>query len=1019
MTRSFTLVAASAIIALTASAAHCEPAYQDLPGADFAPGKLKLPLTVHERSGVARRGAVVTSGVPFVPGFLPDASRLAVIDKDGRPVVCQAAPMIRWHKPAWDDSVQWALVSFAADVPANGTATYYLTDDGKSAAPASPLKVSRSKGAITIDTGAATFVVPLRGEALLASATIGGRNVLGPSGLRGTIVSGDWADRGLKAGAAHASTHEPDGVTVEESGPARVVVAIRGGFAPGDRDGKLYDFTARIYFEAASPSIRIVYTLRNGRLDPGFYPVPGTNNKARMSYIWPIQGASLVADLDLGDNLVVSTTADGKRLSERGDRAQFVIRQSRPEKGTVFVPRNSPAPPDSPPGGYDVLLGDKVLAHGDRHPGVLDASNRDLGVTVARRYFWEEWPGTLAVRGKTLAIDLFPEQTGQTFHLNKGQRKSWDIRLTLHGGDAADLGAARDEQDALLLFRVEPAWMVRAGGLTGAWSAGIGLTKPPARLAARRDDRIFQRSNGWDRFGVIGAWNAGGGHWNEQTAFRGWALHGDGAEFDNAEVYTLWAADHCPIMLDQPNMWTFFPYVSHGNTDHVRMKVLSYPGYVNRDGWGRPDSGHMGMWMWVEYYLLTGDARAREAVCHLGDMARAHLWRYTHDDPKDGSGPTGYPFPDYGQRDPDADADFKLDRRYVGWPLYCLAQYYQFTGQPELLDEARIIARSFRNTARACPIGQMVRDAAGKDGTEPTEYSANITRGNDGTASQVRESKRAASLVSSNFYSGIMIYGLREYYLVSRDVEALDTLVGQIDRFCHHSLIRNPQGAPAGWSYIFADYWGPYTWEDSIHPRTGKAAAGFTSSNGLVCDAIARIYPLTGRADLMAVLAPAQKANGNGVATAALAMTTAHPKVDRTPPAAIADLAAEALGGGKVRLTWTAPGGDGAEGRAAWYQVKWTAARLVERVEGWPDRTDPLPGTRLEWLDRSAAFNAKQRSFWAANNVSGEPEPGPAGTKQSMVVENLPAGPANLAIKSWDDADNISPLSNVVAVTVK
>ena len=38
-------------------------------------------------------------------------------DKDGKPVLAQAVPMLKWHKPAYDDSVQWALVSFAADAP--------------------------------------------------------------------------------------------------------------------------------------------------------------------------------------------------------------------------------------------------------------------------------------------------------------------------------------------------------------------------------------------------------------------------------------------------------------------------------------------------------------------------------------------------------------------------------------------------------------------------------------------------------------------------------------------------------------------------------------------------------------------------------------------------------------------------------------------------------------------------------------------------------------------------------------
>ena len=36
-----------------------------------------------------------------------------------------------------------------------------------------------------------------------------------------------------------------------------------------------------------------------------------------------------------------------------------------------------------------------------------------------------------------------------------------------------------------------------------------------------------------------------------------------------------------------------------------------------------------------------------------------------------------------------------------------------------------------------------------------------------------------------------------------------------------------------------------------------------------------------------------------------------------------------------------------------------------------------------------------------------------------MIVEGLAAGPLSLAVKAWDEADNISDLSNVVEVTVR
>ncbi|MCG3178563.1 MAG: hypothetical protein BIFFINMI_00891 [Phycisphaerae bacterium] len=1003
-----------------------ETACQNLPGADFRPGALKLPLVVQERSGVARSGAIVTSGVPFPPGFLPDVSKLRVVDKDGRPVICQAAVMTRWWKPAYDDSVQWALVSLLADVPAEATATYYLTDDGQAAAPASPLKVTRTQSRIEIDTGAATFAIPLAGEALLSNATVGGREILGPGGLRGTAVAGDWPDRGLKAGDRMAATHEAAGVTVEESGPARVVVRIQGSYAPGDKEHKFYTFTARLTFAANDPSVRLVYILENTRLDAKLYD--GEKGKSRFAWIWPLQDVSLVADLAAGGGASASTVVDGKTVSAQVGNESLAVHQTKLAS-------------------FDVSVGGRQQATGKEHAGVIDLLQQaGRGLAVARRYFHSEWPGVLAASATELRIGLLPGESGENlkYHFNVGQRKSWDVLLAFHGPRAPDLSNLAAEQETKLMFRPLPAWMVRAAGVTGSWSAGLHLEEAPAKVALRRtvdnlelpyggrfaDTRI---TSGGDHFGVISAWNAGGGHWNENSAFWRWVLFGDGGEFDSSEARTLWAADLCPIQFDTSDIGAFGSYIYYGRFNLARIQVLTYPGYVNRHT-DYPDTGHMGMWMWHEYYLLTGDPRARDATCHLGNYARAYFWRYTHDGRRDGTGPEAGDG-GYRKMDPDADPEFKLDRRYTGWPLYCLMQGYQFTGDPEVLAEGRLIARAFRNTARTSPIGQLVKDAASKTGgediddkrTHSMEYATAIFAGVNGAASQLRDCRKSASLVSSNFYNAYVTAALREYYTWSRDVEALDTLVGEADHFCKHILIRNPQGKPAGWSYMFADYWGPYTWDDAtadVKPFTDKMkttpGVGF---NAFVIDAVAGLYYLTNRPYVMEVCEEAAATNPYKSDLAdmvnCLRMALTHPKADQTPPATIMDLKAELLDDGKIRLTWTAPGGDGGNGRAAWYQVKWSPASIVEITEGWPDRTEPLPATNKEWRARAAAFNARQRAFWAAFNLAGEPDPGPPGAAQSMTVEGIPAGKACLAIKAWDAANNASDLSNVVQVQVR
>ncbi len=78
-----------------------------------------------------------------------------------------------------------------------------------------------------------------------------------------------------------------------------------------------------------------------------------------------------------------------------------------------------------------------------------------------------------------------------------------------------------------------------------------------------------------------------------------------------------------------------------------------------------------------------------------------------------------------------------------------------------------------------------------------------------------------------------------------------------------------------------------------------------------------------------------------------------------------------------------------------------------------------LRQARRHHRERAEAFNSKQRSFWAAANLAGVPKPAAAGAKETTTVEGLSPGVHYFAVKSWDAADNISELSNVVEVTVK
>lgn len=109
---------------------------------------------------------------------------------------------------------------------------------------------------------------------------------------------------------------------------------------------------------------------------------------------------------------------------------------------------------------------------------------------------------------------------------------------------------------------------------------------------------------------------------------------------------------------------------------------------------------------------------------------------------------------------------------------------------------------------------------------------------------------------------------------------------------------------------------------------------------------------------------------------------------DTTPPAAVYDLSA-AADESSILLTWTAPGDDGDQGSASLYELRYA--------------TTPI--TADTWS--------------SATTLGNLPTPLPAGTMQEYSVTGLTPGQLfYFALKAYDDANNASPLSNLVNAAI-
>jgi len=109
---------------------------------------------------------------------------------------------------------------------------------------------------------------------------------------------------------------------------------------------------------------------------------------------------------------------------------------------------------------------------------------------------------------------------------------------------------------------------------------------------------------------------------------------------------------------------------------------------------------------------------------------------------------------------------------------------------------------------------------------------------------------------------------------------------------------------------------------------------------------------------------------------------------DDLPPSAITNLSTSDPTINSITLSWTAPGDDANSGTAASYDIRYSTSPINE-------------------------------SNWdSATQVTGEPAPLLAGSHQSMTITGLSAGTTYyFAIKTSDDAGNVSLLSNIASAT--
>lgn len=191
-----------------------------------------------------------TWGLPWPKGQARPEQVFALKDGQG-----QALPMQSWPLAFWPDgSLKWTAHALPAGVPLGEQMS--IEPAAATTAPASALRVTESRDAITVDTGVLQCVIPRSGSLPIRSVHRDGREILRAGML--VAVADDKPD--AESGPV-TQTHfdsQISSATVEQNGPVRAVIKIEGVHRAGQRSW--LPFVLRVYFHAGAESLRVMHS---------------------------------------------------------------------------------------------------------------------------------------------------------------------------------------------------------------------------------------------------------------------------------------------------------------------------------------------------------------------------------------------------------------------------------------------------------------------------------------------------------------------------------------------------------------------------------------------------------------------------------------------------------------------------------------------------------------------------------------------------------------------------------------
>ena len=577
----------------------------------------QIPLKVSESQGLTRVAEPFSFGVPLAKGSVSNLNQLSISDPTGSFVPAQFEEMARWG----DNSLRFVKVHFQADVSGNTTADYFLNFQPQNNFPTS-LQVDDAVNEVTVNTGPLRFTIPKTGGFTLFDQVWLDTNEDGNFDANELIADQNPGGQATIDGVNFSTKNAaPDEVRIIEDGPLQTCIYATGAHLD-DAGSPRMKYEAYIYAYHNKPYIRVYYVLADG------YSVD--------------ENIGLTADADLGSTLsqyfVCLDLVGGGNYASFGIVGEIPYGQALTNDQVLKLRQNDRNAATTPLSA-DILLNGNVEQQFNKGQGWVCLANSEKAITMGSRYFWQKYPnGLVAGANGAIGAETVPTGTTETFFPGMGTGDEFLFYFSASNDQAEAILTVESQIREPLVGRAassqyasSQAYYTLSEGIESDWPAYQEYVKncKNGALTHSNNERVLL-SPGLDLYGSsTGKFNFGD-HPRELFDYAGTNL--DYSVWGNnyyggaalAALYFVQTGDRAYFDILVPKARHFLETASLNSfqeTDAYYGFCVNYA--VQHRSTFHVEQHYKGT---LDYYLLTGDPRARDMLIRAAEATERQLW---------------------------------------------------------------------------------------------------------------------------------------------------------------------------------------------------------------------------------------------------------------------------------------------------------------------------------------------------------------------------------------------------------